>query len=69
MDIQLIAPVFTPGIGRQYVEALPEPTQEFCGEQGKLMAVGFSVHYIVYRATFDHKKGAGSWNFLYSVVS
>lgn len=69
MDIVLIPPLSTPGIGRQYAAALPDPTKEFCGDQGRLMAVGFSVHYIVYRATFDNKKGTGSWNFLYEVCT
>ena len=39
----LIPPLSTPGIGRQYREALPEPTQELCGAQGICIAVGFSV--------------------------
>lgn len=65
MSIPLIAPLSTPGIGRQYVEALPEPTEELCGDQGTLIAAGFSVHHLVYRGTFDQLSGTGSWNFLY----
>ena len=63
---QLIPPLSTPGIGRQYYEALPPATLELCGKQGICIAVGFSIQYIVYRGTFDERAGTGSWSFLYS---
>ena len=61
----LIPPLSTPGIGREYKEALPPPTAELCGEQGICIAVGFTVQYIVYRGTFDQRTGTGMWSFLY----
>jgi hypothetical protein len=67
MNFELIPPLSTPGIGRQYIEALPEPTKELCGDQGILKAVGFSVGYIVYRGTWNSQKNKGEWSFLYSV--
>jgi hypothetical protein len=63
---RLIPPLSTPGIGRQYYEALPEATADLCGARGVCIAVGFSVHYTVYRGTFDQRDGTGSWAFLYS---
>jgi hypothetical protein len=63
--MRLIPPLSVPGIGRQYKEALPEPTLELCGELGVNIAVGFLPLYLVYRGTFDQRAGTGSWHFLY----
>jgi len=65
--MRLIAPLSTPGIGRQYREALPEPSPELFGTQGISMAVGFPMSYIVYRGTWDYKSNQGSWGFSYMV--
>jgi len=65
-SIPLVAPLSTPKIGRQYMEALPKLGPE---EQGAFMAVGFSVAYMVYRwhYSFDAKtqqdKSGWSWCF------
>lgn len=64
--LQIIPPLSTPKIGRQYQEALPLATEQLCGPTGTCMAVGFSVHYIVFRGTFDRNSQTGSWNYLYS---
>lgn len=63
--MSLLTPLSTPGIGRQYREALPEPSPELFGTQGISIAVGYSMSYIVYRGSWDYKANRGSWQFSY----
>lgn len=62
--MQLIPPLSTPQ-GARSREALPEPTQALCGDQGVYMAVGHPGNYLVYRGVWDERNQAGSWQFAY----
>lgn len=66
--IELLTPLSAPKVGRQYLEALPEPTYELLGETGICIAVGYPHRAIVYRGHWDHRKQSGEWSFLYHHV-
>ena len=60
----LLLPPISSSSGRLYEEALPKPSPELCGELGLYMAVGFVVHFAVYRGIWDRKFNKGSWSWV-----
>lgn len=65
----ILKPISKSGSTPSYEEALPEPTQELCGDQGILMGVGYEgANYLVYRGTYTTDRagvGQGRWSWLY----
>jgi hypothetical protein len=61
----LIRPLSVYGQTPRYTEALPEPTQELCGDQGVYVAVGTTISSLIYRGVWDSRQNQGSWHWAY----